>query len=126
MTGEEFKKWQKKSYGVQYKPEYTDIVGGHIPTGVLLSQIVFWFLPNRKGEQKVTVRIGDRWWIAKTKDQWWLETRLQEKAFNAAVRKLVKLGIVIKKTYHFQNRPAIHISLVWERFLELLDQVLAI
>lgn len=126
MTPDEFVKWEASAAGIDFKPEYVDVAKDSLSAGVLLSQIVYWFLPSKKsGKSKVTVQREGRLWIAKSKEVWYLETRLKRDKFDHAADILEDESLIYRRTWHFQRLPTLHIHLRLEMFLPALAEVLA-
>lgn len=95
---------------IDVKRCYIDITGDLV-SGVLLSQILFWFLPNRSNELKVKILKDGRYWLCKERTDWWDECRVSEYQFDRAIKDLCQTGIIIKKIYKFDNTPKIHLSI---------------
>jgi len=124
MTADEFLKWEKGAWGVDFKMEYVDLAGGDIEAGLLLSQIIFWFLPSKSGKSKMTIERDGRPWIAKKRADWWKETRLAQKRFDRAVTILEERGLVIKGDFHFRRVRMVHVTLDLGEFLRQLEALL--
>ena len=71
---QDFKKfviWEKITRdSIDVKKCYIDIAGGDVVTGILLSQILFWFLPNSKNQSKIRIFRDGRPWIKKERGEW--------------------------------------------------------
>lgn len=125
MSPEEFVKWEKNAASIDFKLEYVDLAGGDIAAGLLLSQIVYWFLPSaRTGKSKLTVQRDGFWWIAKTKEQWYQETRLKRAAFDTAVSELECRGLIRTRVFHFHDRRTLHINLNINLLLEKMAELI--
>ena len=96
---------------------------GDLIAGLLLSQIVYWFLPNKHGRSKLKVSKDNLYWLAKQQSDWWKEIRISEKQAKRAIDLLVKLGIIVKTNHLFNNKRINHIRINEERFMELWQQV---
>jgi hypothetical protein len=67
------------------------LMAGDISAGVLLSQIIYWHLPDKKGNQtKLTVKRNNYLWLAKKRDDWWNEICMLPKQFDRAIKDLEK------------------------------------
>lgn len=123
MNFKDFIMWEKASQDtVDVKLIYIDLVDDLV-TGVLLSQIVYWYLPNKSGESKLRVQKEGNYWIAKKREDWWNEIRISPKQFDRASDLLVSKGIIEKKKFKFAGDPVVHIRLIFPIFLELLESV---
>lgn len=71
---EQFLAWERASTDtIDVKRIYIDMAGDLI-SGVLLSQIMFWHLPNREtGRTKLRLRHMGNLWMAKKREDWWHE-----------------------------------------------------
>lgn len=109
---------------IDVKRIYIDIAGDLV-TGVLLSQIIFWFLPNRANKLKLRVLKQGRYWLCKERKDWWGECRITEHQFDRSIKILCKKGITLKKTFKFGGTPKIHISVDFDRLNEFLIEFYA-
>ncbi len=111
MTKEEFIQYEKMSRDtIDVKRIYIDIAGD-IVTGVLLSQIVFYYLPDNEGKTKLRVIHDNKLWIAKTREDWWEECRISPKQFDRSIKILEDKKIVTTKIMKFNGNPTKHIYL---------------
>jgi hypothetical protein len=108
---------------IDVKKIYIDLVDDLI-AGILLSQIVFWFLPTDDGKSKLRVEKDGEYWLAKGREDWWDECRIKPRQSDEALKKLVELGIIEKRLYKFNGTPTTHLRIVWETFLKLLNEKL--
>lgn len=102
---------------------YIDITGDII-CGVLLSQLVYWFSDDEKGNSKLRVKKENRYWLSKSKNEWYEETRLSKKQLERAEKILKQMGIIEVKIFKFNGTPTNHYWFNWERFLELEEDSL--
>ena len=122
MTKDEFIAWEQASRDViDVKRIYIDITGD-LATGVLLSQIVFWSLPDRSGKQKLKILKDGRYWLAKKREDWWDECRITPKQFDRAIGVLEDKKLVVTDVFGFAGAPVKHVSLDFE---ELIRQIAA-
>lgn len=109
---------------IHFSKVYVDMTGD-LHAGLLLSQIVYWYLPDATGRTKLRVEResptdGRRYlWLAKKREDWWEEIRLTPKQVDRALQILVNLGIVETARFKFDSVPVVHVRIVTERFLEL-------
>lgn len=124
MTREEFLAFEGASRDtIDVKRCYIDMAGDLV-AGVLLSQIVYWHLPTREGEQKLSVEIAGEMWLAKRRTDWWDECRITPKQFDRALEVLENKGIVIAMVRRFHSDPIKHVRIDWDPFLALLKETL--
>ncbi|WP_250126629.1 hypothetical protein [Chroococcidiopsis sp. CCMEE 29] len=72
--------WEIRSRDcIKVKRCYID-VAQDLEAGVLLSQIIYWHLPNKEREQKPTVQRDGQ-----AREDWWDECRLTPKQFDRAI-----------------------------------------
>jgi len=96
----QFLLWEMRSRDcIEVKRCYIDIAKD-LESGVLLSQIVYWHLPDKEGQQKLTVKRDSYWWLAKAREDWWAECRLTPKQFGSDMEVVVRL----------KSCPALHCS----------------
>lgn len=108
---------------VDLKKTYIDLTGDLI-SGLLLSQIIYWNLPDKHGKSKLRVHKKDKYWLAKQRTDWWDEIRITPKQYDRAIKELEKLGIVEVWNTMFSGKRTPHIHFKFEHFLELLNQQL--
>ena len=106
------------------KKLYVDIAE-NLNAGILLGQIIFWYLPNRDtGKTKLRVEKDGHKWIAKQRDEWWDEIRFTPRQFDRAANKLIKQGIIKKEHFKFNGEKTIHLRLDIDKFVELANKEL--
>ena len=117
----QFVLWEVRSRDcIKVKRCYID-VAQDLEAGVLLSQIIYWHLPNKEGEQKLTVQRDAHWWLAKGREDWWQECRLTPKQFDRAIRQLEAQQLVCTKVYKWQGQNTKHIRVDWSSLLQALS-----
>lgn len=114
--------WELES---QLKPvllrqEYVVITGGLAPA-ILLSQLVFWFKPGKHGKPKLTIIREGRYWLAKTRNDWFNECGLSLKMYRGASAELVALGLVEIRHWKFGNDRTSHYWLDTKALASLLE-----
>lgn len=124
MDLKKFFRWEEATRDtIDVKKVYVDMADDLI-AGVLLSQIVFWFLPNKTGKTKLRVRKEGHYWLVKGRNDWWEECRIKPRQFDTAIKKLEEAKLVIKKVFKFQGETKLHIRINWEHFLPTLQQTI--
>ena len=103
-----------------FKKNYVDLTNDLI-AGLLLHQIVFWFLPSKDGNSKLRVFKNGEQWLAKARTDWWDEIRISPKQYDRAMATLKDAYIVDVKLFKFNGTPMIHIKLNRKILLGLLD-----
>jgi hypothetical protein len=121
MEIEDFLRWEQESRDtIDFKKIYVDIVED-VESGLMLSEIVYWHLPNKEGESRLRVQHEGFHWIAVRRYEWWDRTRLTPRQADRALKILVDKGIVVKDRFKFRGDPTIHVRLNWEYFLGQLE-----
>jgi len=117
----EFLAWEKASRdSIDFKKIYVDVAGDLI-AGLLLSQIIYWHLPDKSGRTKLRVYKQEKLWLAKQRTDWWEEIRITAKQYDRAIKNLQKLGIVEVWNTMFNAKNTPHIHLCHARLIELMD-----
>jgi hypothetical protein len=120
----EFLLWEATTRDtLDVKRIYIDMAGDLV-AGVLLSQVVFWFLPNKQGESKLRVQRDGELWLAKRHEDWWEECRITQWQAKRAIRVLVQKGILVSKLYKFDGAPTTHLRINPDGFLRAWELVL--
>ena len=127
MTRQEFIAWEQVSRDtIDVKRCYIDIAGDLV-AGVLLSQIVYWHLPDKDGNDKLQVVKGGEKWLAKGRENWWEECRITPRQFDRACTLLESLGLIATDLKRFNGNPTKHIRICWDVFLrDLLLQAMKV
>jgi hypothetical protein len=101
------------TYPVLLRPECVAAVDGDMVVGLLLSQIVYWYLPSKAGTTKLThkPRYGHLW-IAKTREEWMAETGLTLKRYKRAIGVLKRKGLVEVRVMRRKNMAFSHLRLL--------------
>lgn len=116
---DKFLLWEATSRDtIDFKKVYVDIANDLI-AGLLLSQVIYWYLPDKYGETKLRVEKDGHLWIAKGRDDWHTEIRISAKQFDRASGILVRKGILIKDYFMFGGFRTVHIRVDYARFMEL-------
>lgn len=110
------KEKDNKEY-VSTKNMYVDITGD-VLTAILLSRILYWFLPGKTGNSKIRIFKDNKEWIAKKRSDWKNECRISPSQFDRSIKILKKLGLVDTKVYKFAGEPTVHINLDKDFFME--------
>src|SRR5258708_7134690 len=95
-----------------YYPDYTRALDGDVLSGLMLSQIVYWYMPDAKGQSKLRVlRYGKRW-LVKSYLHWEAELGLSQKQSGRCLRVLKKRGLIVTEVCKFNSDTVTHIRLV--------------
>ncbi len=121
---QEFLKWEKATRDtLDVKRVYIDMVGD-LAAGVILSEIVYWHLPNTSGHSRMRVEHDGHLWIATRRYEWWDRCRLSPDQADYALRKLAEKDLIEKRVFKFGGQPTVHIRLRIEKFLAAFRAVL--
>lgn len=124
MDLKEFLLWEQATRDtIDVKKIYIDMADDLV-AGILLSQIVYWFLPSKQGRTKLRVKKNGHLWLVKGREDWWDECRIKPRQFDTAFKKLEEQGLVEKKTLKYNSDPKIHIRILWDKFLPRLQELI--
>ena len=119
-----FLAWESRSRDtIEVKRCYVDVAGGDLIAGILLSQIIYWHLPDHSGQPRLRIERDGYKWLAKKRDDWWKECRITPRQFDLATKLLQSKSLIKTATYKFGNSPIKHIRIDWENFLNELQLV---
>lgn len=114
--------WEQASRdAILVKRVYIDMAGD-LAAGVMLSQIIYWHLPNDEGKSRLKVEIEGEFFLVKGYGDWWEECRLTFKQARRAIEILQEKGLISIFTRKFAGAPRLHIRLEREAFLEELNR----
>lgn len=125
-TEKEFWGWEKTSIDtIDFKKIYADIAED-VVAGLLLSQIIYWNLPekNNPEKSKLRVRRGGKWHLVKSREDWWEECRISPRQVDRCLKILKDKKIVETEVHKFGelHTPTTFIHLKMDVFLPLLNK----
>lgn len=124
MDFKEFLTWERASRDtVDFKRCYVDLTGDLI-AGLMLSQLIFWYLPDRDGSSKLRVNHTGHLWIVRSRFDWWNEIRITAKQVDRALRILKEKQLIVVEYHRFSGLRTTHIRLNKDNFLSALQQVI--
>lgn len=100
---------------------YVDLAGDLI-AGILLSQIMYWCLPDNEGNSKLRVKKQGVMWLAKTREDWYSEIRITPKQYDRAIKILENKNLIEKCLFRFDGSPTVHIRPNLETYNRLVDE----
>ena len=119
-----FLAWEKSSRDtIDVKKVYID-VAGDLVAGILLSQIIFWFLPSANGNSRIRINRDGRLWLAKKREDWWDECRITPRQFDRAISILEERGLIKTAIFKFAGSPTKHISLNYDTLIQGVKSIL--
>ena len=102
---------------IDVKRVYVVMCGGNFADAVMLSQIIYWNLPDKAGKTKLRVQKDGEFWLAKTNKDWYDEIAMTEQVAGRARRRLAKLGFIESRVYRFDGLATSHIRIKWDAFI---------
>ena len=96
--------------GYMVRLAYVDITEDLI-AGILLGQIVYWYMPNEQGKSKLRVKKNGEFWLTKSREDWKEEIRITPKQYDRAIKILISKGLVEVQKFKFNGAPTNHIKL---------------
>lgn len=105
---------------IDFKKTYVDM-SGDVLAGLMLSEIVYWYLPNKRHESKLRINRDGYEWLAVSREDWWQRVRLTPRQIDTTAKKLIECGLIEKRLFKFAGVPTVHYRIVWERFLVLFN-----
>jgi len=114
---------QDRRETIYCKKMYIDICGEMV-AGMLLAKIVFWNTPNKNGESRLKIFRNAKYWLAKSRDDWWDEIRITPKQYDRAIKLLRELEIVEVENTMFNGIKMPHIWLNWDNLLQRVKPIL--
>ena len=105
---------QTETGTVLFYPGYVDLLGGDITCALILSQLVEWYMPDKHGFSKLTIKKNDgTMWMAKSCREWQERFGLSRSQSRRSLHKLRKLGLVELRIYKVNGTPTTHIRFPW-------------
>ncbi|MDC2867527.1 hypothetical protein [Bacillus sp. BP-3] len=109
--------------GYMVRLAYVDITEDLI-AGILLGQIVYWYMPNEQGKSKLRVKKNNEFWLAKGREDWKDEIRITPKQYDRAIKILINKGFVEVQKFKFNGAPTNHIKLNISEVTERVKSIL--
>jgi uncharacterized phage protein (TIGR02220 family) len=109
--------------GYMVRLAYVDITDDLI-AGILLGQIVYWYMPNEQGKSKLRVKKNGGFWLAKGREDWRTEIRITPKQYDRAIKILIEKGFVEVQKFKFNGAPTNHIKLNISEVTERVKSIL--
>lgn len=126
----QYLRWEAASRDtIDVKRAYIDLTGD-LAAGVLLSQIIYWFLPLSAGgpprlsQFPCGVEHEGTWWLVKKRTEWWEECRLTERQFDHYSAILIQKGFITTRVKRFHGNTMLHINLNLDRIIDGLESIL--
>lgn len=101
----------KKGDSILFQTRFVDFLGGDVPAALLLSQIFYWYRPDKNGQSKLRCFKKGFWWIAKSTKEWKEETRMSPDQIRRSLRVLTERGIIFSARIKFNGAPTTHCRL---------------
>jgi RNA polymerase-binding transcription factor DksA len=121
----EFIAWERVSQDtIDFKKIYADIAEDTLG-GLVLSQIIYWHIPNKQGLSKLRIKKEGKIWMACNRAEWWEKTRLSPRQIDRVLGILETKNIILKRVFRFNGTPIIHIHLNVEVFVLLMNHLVA-
>ncbi|MEW6400443.1 MAG: hypothetical protein AB1649_01515 [Chloroflexota bacterium] len=119
---EKYLQWEKATRDVlDVKRVYIDMAGDLV-AGIVLSEILYWYQPNKNGESKLRVVKDGDYWIAIPRWEWWDRIRITPKQADRALSILKNDKQLIEaKRFRFNGEVAVHVKLKKAEFLAALE-----
>lgn len=119
LSFDDFLAWEETTRDtIDFKKTYVDMTGD-ILAGLVLSEIIYWHMPSKKGRSRLSVHRDGQEWIACHRVEWWDRTRMTPRQIDRVFKILIAKGLIVKDRFHFAGKPTVHVRLNKERFLEL-------
>lgn len=103
---------------IDFKKLYVDMAEGDILAGLVLSEVVYWHLPDRHGQSKLGIRHDDYDWIACPRREWWDRVRMTPRQFDRALKTLTGSELLVKEIFGFRGVRTVHIRINWTIFYQ--------
>ncbi len=114
----EFLEWEQfTADSLDFKRTYVDVAGGNLVAGLVLCQIVFWYLPTEEGHTKLRIHKRGDFWIAARREEWSYRLGMSLKQYDSALKVLISRGLIEKKVFKFKGEPTVHIRLIQQQFI---------
>lgn len=108
----------QEKHKINFQVAFVDMLDGNHLAALLLSQIVYWHLPDKSGGlTKLRVKKKGKLWLVKQRKDWWTEIRMNVRQVDRAMKVLKEKGYIEAEIHRFDNLTAQHIRLIPEKFM---------
>ncbi len=122
QTWQDFLSWEQSSrQTIDFKTIYVDVTGDLI-AGLMLSQIVYWHLPNKRGQSRLSVVHDQKAWLARSDSEWFDEIRITKEQARRARQILAEKALIETHVYKFNGVPTTHIRINQNALMVLLKK----
>jgi hypothetical protein len=98
---------------ILFYPDYVDLLDGDVSAALMLSQIVYWYLPSKKtGLSKLRVLKDGKWWVAKSHPEWNHECGFSRRQTQRCLKVLEIKGFIETTVCKFNGTPTVHLRLM--------------
>lgn len=108
---------------IAFRPQYMEIVDGNAAAALLLSQIVYWYLPAKGGGSKLKVQHDGMWWLAKSYRHWEEELGLSRMKSRTCMDILLRKQLIELRVFMFNGHPMQHLRLRFAKGVSRLEKV---
>jgi hypothetical protein len=114
--------WHEVTHYHKGKPRETEwrIVRCTTDMVLVLSQIIYWNLPDAAGESRLRVEKEGEIWLAKSATEWAKECGIPIHAARDAIDRLELFGVIRVSTLHFRGHPTKHVILNKDLLMEMV------
>lgn len=110
LTVDSFVIWEASSRDtIDFKKIYVDVADGDFMAGFGLSELIYWILPNKRGESKLRIEREGKKWIRISYDEWLDRTGIKEDAVRRIYKVLKELDLIEVKLFRFNGSPSVHV-----------------
>lgn len=119
--------WERSARCIDFKTIYCDMAGGDPLAGLMLSEIIWYWLPGRDGKfpEKVQDRNGIEW-IEATYDSWWETLRITAKQAKRLVPLLKEHNLIQFKLMKLGAAPKVYVRLYIKGFMAAWNEQMEI
>lgn len=92
---------------------FVDYLGGDVLAALMLSQMFYWYRPNKFGKSKLSPKLHyfDAYWVAKSVAEWQEELGFSPDQVRRCLKVLVNRGVIVTALIKFKGAPTTHFRL---------------
>ena len=120
----DFLAWEKFSRDtIDFKKTYVDIANSDVISGLVLSELIYWYLPNNQGSSKLRVSHDGSYWVAVTREEWWQRCRLTPRQADRALNILVDCCLLEKRVFRYNGSPVTHVRVRFDTLISKMNEL---
>ncbi len=97
---------------IDFKLVYVALADGNHLAAIFLSQLIYWELPDKRGNTRKRVEHDGKLWVVNTSREWYEQTMIKKKPLQRIIDFWLKKGIIECQNHHFNGSICRYVRIV--------------